>query len=48
MSTPGWWSPKFVGDSTVKAKKNIKANFLQWAEQENLSNYFSIMFLLLN
>jgi hypothetical protein len=40
MSTPGWWSPKFVGDSTVKAKKNIKANFLQWAEQENLSNYF--------
>ena len=40
MGTPGWWAPKFVGDSTVKAKKNIKANFLQWAEQENLTNYF--------
>ena len=40
MGTPGWWSPKFEGDSIVKAKKNTKANFLQWAEQENLSNYF--------
>lgn len=40
MSTPGWWAPKFKGDSIVKAKKNKKANFLQWAEQENLSNYF--------
>ena len=40
MSTPGWWAPKFKGDSTVKAKKNYKANFLQWAEEEGLSNYF--------
>jgi len=40
MSTPGWWAPKFKGDSTVKAKKNYKANFLQWADQEGLSNYF--------
>lgn len=40
MSTPGWWAPKFKGDSTLKAKKNTKANFLQWAEQEKLSNYF--------
>lgn len=40
MGTPGWWPPKFEGDSTVKAKKNTKANFLQWAEQENLPNYF--------
>ena len=40
MSTPGWWPPKFKGDSTVKAKKNTKANFLQWAEQEGLNNYF--------
>ena len=40
MSTPGWWAPKFKGDSIVKAKKNYKANFLQWAEQEGLSNYF--------
>ena len=40
MSTPGWWPPKFKGDSTVKASKNTKANFLQWAEQEGLENYF--------
>jgi len=40
MSTPGWWPQKFEGDSIVKAKKNKKANFLQWAERENLSNYF--------
>ena len=40
MSTPGWWAPKFEGDSLVKAKKNKKANYLQWAEQENLSDYF--------
>ncbi|WP_239021933.1 M14 family metallopeptidase [Pontimicrobium aquaticum] len=40
MSTPGWWAPKFKGDSTIKAKKNYKANFLQWAEAEDLSNYF--------
>lgn len=40
MSTPGWWAPKFKGDSTNKGKKNYKANFLQWAEQENMSNYF--------
>lgn len=40
LSTPGWWAPKFEGDSTVKAKKNYKANFLQWAEQESLLNYY--------
>ena len=40
MSTPGWWAPKFKGDSINKGKKNYKANFLQWAEQEKLNNYF--------
>jgi len=40
MSTPGWWAPKFEGDSLNKAPKNKMANFLKWAEQENISDYF--------
>ena len=36
MSTPGWWPPKFEGDSINKAPKNTKANFLKWAEKENI------------
>tara|TARA_R110002073_G_scaffold72537_1_gene177467 strand:+ start:462472 stop:464100 length:1629 start_codon:yes stop_codon:yes gene_type:complete len=40
MSTPGWWAPKYKGDSIVKAAKNSDANFLQWAKQEGLSDYF--------
>ena len=40
FSTPGWWVPKFEGDSINKASKNKKVNFLKWAEQEKLSNYF--------
>jgi hypothetical protein len=40
MSTPGWWVPKFEGDSINKPSKNKEVNFLKWAETENLSSYF--------
>tara|TARA_R110002073_G_scaffold331253_1_gene515914 strand:+ start:13967 stop:15592 length:1626 start_codon:yes stop_codon:yes gene_type:complete len=40
LSTPGWWAPKFKGDSLVKAKKNKYANFLQWAKEEGIDNAF--------
>jgi len=40
MGTPGWWPPKFKGDSIVKAAKNMDANNLQWAAQQNIANYF--------
>lgn len=40
MGTPGWWVPKFEGDSINKPSKNSKVNFLKWAEQEQLENYF--------
>ncbi|MCK0131713.1 M14 family metallopeptidase [Flavobacteriaceae bacterium F08102] len=40
MSTPGWWPPKFKGDSLVKAAKHIEANFLQWAAKEEIPSYF--------
>ena len=40
LSTPGWWPPKFKGDTITKAKKNKYANFLQWAKQEGIQNAF--------
>jgi hypothetical protein len=40
MGTPGWWVPKFEGDSINKPSKNAKVNFLKWAEAEHLTNYF--------
>ena len=42
FGTPGWWVPKVKGDSTMKANKdnNREVNFLRWAAQEGLSNYF--------
>ena len=40
LSTPGWWPAKFKGDSTVKAHKNVKANYLQLASQDNINNVF--------
>lgn len=40
LSTPGWWAPKFKGDSITKAAKNKYANFLQWANQEGIKNAF--------
>ncbi len=40
MSTPGWWTPKFKGDSIIKAPENKDANFLKWAEKEGISNAF--------
>jgi len=42
LSTPGWWIPMAKKDSTLAANKdkNKYVNFLRWAEQENLNNYF--------
>ena len=40
LSTPGWWAPKFKGDSITKAAKNKDANFLQWANQEGIKDAF--------
>jgi len=43
LSTPGWWAPMVKGDSTMKknSDKNREVNYLRWAEQEGLSNYFA-------
>lgn len=43
LGTPGWWVPTVKEDSTMKANKdkNSEVNFLRWAAQENLDNYFS-------
>ncbi|MEQ6123091.1 M14 family metallopeptidase [Pseudotenacibaculum sp. MALMAid0570] len=41
LGTPGWWAPKFKGDSLTKAKKNKYANFLQWADKEGIDNAFA-------
>jgi Zinc carboxypeptidase len=42
LGTPGWWVPTVKGDSTMTANKdkNKEVNFLRWAAQENLNNYF--------
>jgi hypothetical protein len=42
LGTPGWWVPTVKEDSTMKANKdkNIEVNFLRWAAQEKISNYF--------
>jgi hypothetical protein len=42
FGTPGWWVPPVKGDSTMKPNKdkNADVNFLRWAAQENLSDYF--------
>lgn len=40
MSTPGWWPPKFKGDSIVKTPENADANFLKWAEKEKIETPF--------
>ncbi|MEE9365034.1 MAG: M14 family metallopeptidase [Cellulophaga sp.] len=40
MSTPAWWVPKVEGDSLVEASDNAKANFLKWAEKEEVANVF--------
>ena len=40
LSTPGWWVPKFKGDSINKASKNKYVNYLKWAKKENISNAF--------
>lgn len=43
FSTPGWWAPMVKGDSTMKknSDKNREVNYLRWAQQEGLSNYFA-------
>lgn len=42
FGTPAWWAPMVKGDSTmaVNKDKNREVNFLRWAEQEALSDYF--------
>ncbi|GGG96686.1 hypothetical protein GCM10011416_13170 [Polaribacter pacificus] len=40
LSTPGWWVPKFKGDSIKKASKNTDVNFLRWAAKEGIKNSF--------
>jgi hypothetical protein len=39
FSTPGWWVPEFKGEDS-KADSNPEANFLAWAESQNLNNVF--------
>ena len=43
FGTPGWWVPEAKKDTTQKANKdkNKEVNFLRWAEQEGLSDYFA-------
>ncbi|MFT6827571.1 MAG: hypothetical protein ACI9Z3_000317 [Roseivirga sp.] len=42
IGTPGWWVPTAKEDSTMKANKdkNPEVNFLRWAAQQELDNYF--------
>ncbi|MFT7150720.1 MAG: hypothetical protein ACI82Q_002589 [Nonlabens sp.] len=42
LGTPGWWAPTVKGDSTMTANKdkNAEVNYLRWAEQENIQDYF--------
>lgn len=44
FSTPGWWVPEAVKDTTSTSDKKIKdtklSNFMKWAEQENLDDVF--------
>ncbi len=42
FGTQGWWAPMVKGDSTMAPNKdkNREVNFLRWAQQEGLSNYF--------
>ena len=42
LGTPGWWTPTVKDEEGAVANKdkNQEVNFLRWAAQENLSNYF--------
>ncbi|NAS30762.1 peptidase [Flavobacteriaceae bacterium R38] len=40
MSTPAWWPSKIKGDSITKPSKNPKASFLQWANEEGITDVF--------
>ena len=42
FGTPGWWVPMVKGDSTMRANKdkNRQVNFLRWAAQNDIENYF--------
>ncbi|WP_323755792.1 M14 family metallopeptidase [Roseivirga sp.] len=42
VGTPGWWAPTVKDEEGAVANKdkNQEVNFLRWAAQENLSNYF--------
>lgn len=43
LSTPGWWVPTVKGDSTMKPNtdRNREVNFLRWAAQEGIADYFT-------
>lgn len=43
LGTPGWWAPmvKDAEDGKKNSDKNREVNYLRWAEQEGLSNYFA-------
>lgn len=42
FGTPGWWAPMVEAAEGIEPNKdkNREVNFLRWAEQEGLSNYF--------
>lgn len=42
LGTPGWWVPtvKEEDGMTPNKDKNVEVNFLRWAAQENIDNYF--------
>lgn len=40
LSTPAWWPPMPEKDTTLQATKNREANFLRWADQQNLADSF--------
>lgn len=45
LSTPGWWVPQTKPDTAKKQKafteNNDEANYLRWAEQQNIENSFT-------
>lgn len=42
FGTPGWWAPMTKGDSTMTPNKdkNPEVNYLRWASENGIDNYF--------
>lgn len=40
MSTPAWWPPQAAADTTKAKTSNREANFLRWAEQNDIADAF--------